>query len=301
LDDASEAYRDSVKVVTSETTPQEWAETQFNFGLILQLQAEMETTASTRRAMYDKSMKALEEANGKLDRRRAAFTWFRAQKGLGEVCLERASSARRPNKDMLLRKAVSALRQATSFPPAEISMRDLGDTYMQLEQALNALAVISTQKEAAECFQQAAEAFGKARERNQNAQTSPGRFSNEVVQALCSFTQASSDYLDRLQAVGTAGTRDYAIDAYEKALGYFRPGEGQEIRIALAEQYFKRSKELPGPTGSSACEDVRHAQELIAHALRYVATQRDATLLRRANKLQRDCAERAATLGCTSN
>ena len=258
----------------------------------------METTASTRRAMYDKSIKALDDANGKLDRRRAAFTWFRAQKGLGEVCLERASTAKRPNRDKLLQRAVSALKQAVSFPPPEISQRDLGDTFMELGQSLNTLAAISNQDEAAEDFKQAAEAFRNALSRYQTGQTSAGQFADERVQALCGLAQADSDYLDHLNAIGAGGTRTEAINSYEQALETFRPAEGQEIRIALAEQYFKRSKEIPGPTGSMACEDVRRAQQLISHALRYVATQRDANLLRRANKLQQDCLARSAVLGC---
>jgi len=258
----------------------------------------MESAATTRRAMYDKSIIALDEAIAKLDRRRSGFTWFRAQRGLGNVCIDRASTARRPNKDRLLQKASDALRQAVSFPPPEISQRDLGDTFMELGQSLNALASISAQHESADYFKQAAEAFRDARNRYLIGQTSAGQFSDERVRALCSLAQADSDYLDRLQAIGAVGTRGEAIESYEKAIELFKPTAAQEIRVALAEQYFKRSKELPGPTGSMACEDVRRAQQLISHALRYVATQRDANLLRRANKLQRDCAERAAALGC---
>jgi tetratricopeptide (TPR) repeat protein len=180
-------------------------------------------------------------------------------------------------------------------------MRDLADTYMDLGQSLNALATVSSQVAAAEYFQQAAEAFEKALERYQIGQTSPGQFSDERIQALCSFAQASSDYLERLQTVGAFGTRGKAIDAYEKALVFFKPAEGQEIRIALAEQHLKRSKELPGPTGKMACDDITQAQQLLTHALRYAETRNDPTLLKRANKLQRDCAERAAALGCAQN
>jgi tetratricopeptide (TPR) repeat protein len=290
-----------VKVLTPDTTPQEWAEVQFNYGLILHLQALMEIAAATRRAMYDKAISALEAALSKLDRRKSGFTWFRAERSLGNVCMERASSARGPNRDGLLQKAVNALRQAASFPPPEISQRDLGDTFMELGQSLSALAAIRTQDEGAEYLHQAAEAFRNALSRYQTGQTSAGQFADERVRALCSLAQADSDYLDRLTTVGAAGTRTEAINSFEKALETFKPAEGQEIRIALAEQYFKRSNELPGPTGSMACEDVRHAQQLVSHALKYVATQRDANLLRRANKLQRDCADRAAELGCAPN
>jgi len=45
----------------------------------------MESAATTRRAMYDKSIIALDEAIAKLDRRRSGFTWFRAQRGLEGV------------------------------------------------------------------------------------------------------------------------------------------------------------------------------------------------------------------------
>jgi tetratricopeptide (TPR) repeat protein len=200
-----------------------------------------------------------------------------------------------------LQKAVSALRQAASFPPPEISMRDLGDTFMDLGQALNALAAISTQDNGAEHLQQAAEAFRNALQRYQTGQVAAGQFSDERIRALCSLAQADSDYLDRIKTVGAGGTRTEAINSYEKALETYKPTEGQEIRVALAEQYFKRSKELPGPTGNMACDDVRHAQQFVSHALRYAATRNDPNLLKRANKLQRDCVERATALGCAPN
>jgi hypothetical protein len=120
------------------------------------------------------------------------------------------------------------------------------------------------------------------------------------AQALCGLAEADSNYLESLGKVGAAGTRTEAIHSYEEALRSYPQNDGHEIRVALAEQYLRRSYELPGPTGSSACEDVHRAQELITHALRYVATQRNASLSRRAKKAQQECAERAVALGCGS-
>jgi tetratricopeptide (TPR) repeat protein len=303
LDEASAAYNDAVKVLTPETTPQEWAETQFNYGLILHLQAGMQTEmpARVRRTLYDRSIEALDGALAKLDRKKSAFTWFRAQRKLGTVCVERALSARGTNKVRLLKHAETATREATKFPPPEISMRDLGDTFMELGQTLNTLAAISARSDGADCYLQAAEAFRNALSRYQVGQVSPGQFASERVQALCALAQADSDYLESLGRVGAAGTRTEAITSFEEALRSYPQNEGHEIRVALAEQYLRRSYELPGPTGSKACEDIHHAQELITHALKYVATQRNAALSKRAKNAQQECAERATALNCGSH
>jgi tetratricopeptide (TPR) repeat protein len=298
FEEAVAAARNALQIVSRDQNPAEWAETQLDLGAVLLLQGRIEANSNARRYLLDKSIKTHEAAIGAISREGNPSLWARAQYSYGDALVARSESAQSNIRRESLRKAIAAYQESLRVPDAEQLLPNSSQVQASLGRALRALFSLATDPSRAEILVQAIEASRSAQQgyirdnqliervdtdrelANMLVEYAPLADENNRVAVLTQAAEALQDALSCLGGKGPVETRD-------------------SIRVRLAQIFLQRASATGSAMNKSACEDLSHAQQVLAPVLGRAQGERErAEPYRLAKRVKREIESKSQSIGC---
>jgi tetratricopeptide (TPR) repeat protein len=159
LESALAESRDALKVWKKETTPEEWAEAEYQLGLVYFVTAQLSWDARDRRAKLDTAIDAHRRALTVFTEGENSIKVARAERAMGDACRLRAEASNRPRKDEMLQQAISAYTHAIGISTARQlwSGDDLATLQTNLASCLRGLALLGEEPQRSSLLENAAD------------------------------------------------------------------------------------------------------------------------------------------------
>jgi tetratricopeptide (TPR) repeat protein len=153
--------RGALKILRKETSPEEWAEAEYQLGLVHYVTAQLAWDARDRRTKLDTAIEAHERALTVFTEGENATKVARVQRAMGDACKLRAEVSIRPRKDEMLQRAISAYNHAVGISTARQvwSADETAGIRTNLGSCLRALALLSEEPRRSELLEKAATEF----------------------------------------------------------------------------------------------------------------------------------------------
>jgi len=266
-----------------------------NFAVLLTLLGRSSADSPARRASLEQAITVLQSAiSASAQNPDMGQTILTAKRALADAFLARAGYARADNRMRYLREGIATLRDVLVATESGGPTYDRGCLHVDLAQALEAVATADSDPQAL------AEAVSEYQQGADNLRVDV--FALEKAEALASAGRA----LVRLReldpsAAGKAVLLTRALDTFEASLKA-QGARGKLLdrdttRLDLATLYLERATKVPGPSGSSGCNDLVSGRAHLTTILSHVGTE-VAPIQRKAKQVLRKIDAQARSIGC---
>jgi hypothetical protein len=293
LESALIKSRDALKELKKETAPDEWAEAEYQLGLVHYVTAQLSGEPRDRRTKLDIAIEAHQRALTVFTESENPTKVARTERALGDACKLRADVSIRPRKDEMLQLAIGAYNHAIGISTARHlwSGDELGSIQSNLASCLRSLALLSEEPRRSELLESAADAW-RAASHNFDPEAST-TFRAEALRDLGGvlLTLASLSESQRQSELANESLVVFT-DAFKTLGGRGTRSLRAQLHLGLASVHWQRATSTtPSPT-----MDVVQAFGNAERALHTFPPDEHTAELNQARKIARDAERKAKEL-----
>jgi tetratricopeptide (TPR) repeat protein len=293
LESALTESRDALKVLRKDSTPEEWAEAEYQLGLVHYVTALLSGDLRDRRTKLDTAIEAQRRALSVYTDTDHPIKVARVERAMGDACKLRAEASIRPRKDELLNQAVSSYKHAIDISTARQlwSGAEMATIRTQLASCFRGLAILSEEPRRSEFLESAADLYRVASQAFDQQTSYVNR-----AEALRDLGQTLSDLAvladtERMPSLWNESQVAFT-DAFETLGGRGTRTLRAQLHLGLASIYWQRASSTDSPSPS----DIVQAFGNASRAQNSFPAGEHATEINQATKIARDAARKAQEL-----